>query len=97
MNIYVGNLAWKARKQDLIELFEHFGGVSRAFIVRDKRTRRSKGFGFVEMDDEDAAKAAIEALNNTVFLERAIIVNEANPRKDEEEDFDDEDTEATEA
>ena len=94
MNIYVGNLAWKARKQDLIDLFEHFGTVSRAFIVRDKRTRRSKGFGFVEMDDDDSAKAAIEALNNTVFLERAIIVNEANPRKDEdEEDFDDEDGE----
>lgn len=92
MNIYVGNLAWKARKQDLIELFEHFGSVTRAFIVRDKRTRRSKGFGFVEMDEEDSAKAAIEALNNTVFLERAIIVNEANPRKDEEEVFDDEET-----
>ena len=94
MNIYVGNLAWKARKQDLIDLFEHFGSVSRAFIVRDKRTRRSKGFGFVEMDDDDSAKAAIEALNNTVFLERAIIVNEANPRKDDdEEDFDDEESE----
>lgn len=94
MNIYVGNLAWKAKKQDLIDLFEHFGSVSRAFIVRDKRTRRSKGFGFVEMDSEDAAKAAIEALNNTVFLERAIIVNEANPRKEgEDEDFDEEETE----
>ncbi len=94
MNIYVGNLAWKAKKQDLIDLFEHFGSVSRAFIVRDKRTRRSKGFGFVEMDAEDAAKAAIEALNNTVFLERAIIVNEANPRKEgEDEDFDEEETE----
>ena len=94
MNIYVGNLAWKAKKQDLIDLLEHFGTVSRAFIVRDKRTRRSKGFGFIEMDDDDSAKAAIEALTNTVFLERAIIVNEANPRKEEdEEDFDDEDGE----
>jgi RNA recognition motif-containing protein len=90
MNIYVGNLAWKAKKQDLIDLFEHFGTVSRAFIVRDKRTRRSKGFGFVEMDDEDAAKAAIEALNNTVFLERAILVNEANPRKDGDDEVYDE-------
>lgn len=88
MNIYVGNLAWKAKKQDLAELFQHFGDVTRAFIVRDKRTRRSKGFGFVEMEDEDAAKAAIEALNNTVFMERAIVVNEAHPRKD----GDDEDT-----
>lgn len=94
MNIYVGNLAWKAKKQDLIDLFEHFGTVSRAFIVRDKRTRRSKGFGFVEMDSEEAANAAIEALNNTVFLERAIVVNEANPRKDGDDDeFDEEDSE----
>lgn len=94
MNIYVGNLAWKAKKQDLIDLFEHFGPVSRAFIVRDKRTRRSKGFGFVEMDSDDAANAAIEALNNTVFLERAIVVNEANPRKDGDDDeFDVDDTE----
>lgn len=94
MNIYVGNLAWKAKKQDLIDLFEHFGTVSRAFIVRDKRTRRSKGFGFVEMDSEDAANAAIEALNNTVFLERAIVVNEANPRKDGDDDeFEEDDSE----
>jgi RNA recognition motif-containing protein len=94
MNIYVGNLAWKAKKQDLIDLFEHFGPVTRAFIVRDKRTRRSKGFGFVEMDSEEAAKAAIEALNNTVFLERAIVVNEANPRKDGDDDeFDEDDSE----
>lgn len=93
MNIYVGNLAWKAKKQDLIELFEHFGVVTRAFIVRDKRTRRSKGFGFVEMPSDDAANAAIEALNNTVFLERAIIVNEANPRKEDIEDADQDDQE----
>lgn len=94
MNIYVGNLAWKAKKQDLIDLFEHFGTVSRAFIVRDKRTRRSKGFGFVEMDSEEAANAAIEALNNTVFLERAIVVNEANPRKDGDDDeFEEDDSE----
>lgn len=91
MNIYIGNLAWKAKKQDLIDLFENFGEVTRAFIVRDKRTRRSKGFGFVEMTSDEAALAAIEALNNTVFHERAIIVNEANPRKEDvdEEDLDD--------
>jgi RNA recognition motif-containing protein len=95
MNIYIGNLAWKARKQDLIELFEHFGQVSRAFIVRDKRTRRSKGFGFVEIENDEAALAAIEALNNTVFMERALVVNEAHPRTendDEETDEDDEES-----
>lgn len=96
MNIYVGNLAWKARKQDLTELFEHFGEVTRAFIVRDKRTRRSKGFGFVEMTNDDQALVAIETLNNTVFMERAIVVNEANPRKDDDsEDMDDPDEDET--
>lgn len=97
MNIYIGNLAWKARKQDLIELFEHFGEVTRAFIVRDKRTRRSKGFGFVEMPADENALAAIEALHNTVFLERAIVVNEANPRKEDEEDTDENETTSEEA
>lgn len=92
MNIYIGNLAWKAKKQDLIDLFENFGEVTRAFIVRDKRTRRSKGFGFVEMTSDESALAAIEALNNTVFHERAIIVNEANPRKEDLEEADQDDT-----
>jgi RNA recognition motif-containing protein len=94
MNIYIGNLAWKAKKQDLIDLFENFGEVTRAFIVRDKRTRRSKGFGFVEMTSDEAALAAIEALNNTVFHERAIIVNEANPRKEDVEDDDQDDSDS---
>jgi RNA recognition motif-containing protein len=91
MNIYIGNLAWKARKQDLIELFEHFGEVTRAFIVRDKRTRRSKGFGFVEITNDEAALAAIEALNNTVFMERALVVNEAHPRSESDDEETDED------
>jgi len=98
MNIYIGNLAWKAKKQDLIDLFENFGEVTRAFIVRDKRTRTSKGFGFVEMTSDEAALAAIEAINNTVFHERAIIVNEANPRKEdvEDDDLDESDSETYE-
>ncbi len=82
MNIYVGNLAWKVKKQDLEELFGHFGEVTRAVVVRDKATRRSKGFAFVEMSDDDAARDAISHLNNTVFHERALMVNEANPRKE---------------
>lgn len=94
MNIYIGNLAWKAKKQDLMDLFENFGEVTRAFIVRDKRTRRSKGFGFVEMTSDEAALAAIEALNNTVFHERAIIVNEANPRKEDVEDDEQDDSDS---
>lgn len=80
MDIYIGNLAWKTKRSELQELFENFGEVTKAFIVRDRKTRRSKGFGFVEMADKEAANAAIEALNNTEFLERTIIVNEAKPK-----------------
>ncbi len=94
MNIYVGNLAWKTKRKELKELFENFGEVSNAFIVRDKKTRRSRGFGFVEMTEDDEARVAIEKLNNTVFLERTIIVNEALPKEengdhDSSDDFDD--------
>lgn len=88
MNIYVGNLAWKVKKQDLEELFAHFGGVTRSFIVRDKATRRSKGYAFVEMPENDEALAAIEHLNNTVFMDRALVVNEANPRREEDNNED---------
>ena len=83
MNIYVGNLAWKTRQKELKELFENFGEVTNAFIVRDKVTRRSRGFGFVEMAEEKDARQAIEKLNNTVFLDRTIIVNEALPKDDD--------------
>ena len=89
MNIYVGNLAWKTRQKELRELFENFGEVTNAFIVRDKKTRRSRGFGFVEMAEEKDALEAIEKLNNTVFLERTIVVNEALPKNDEDNDEDD--------
>jgi RNA recognition motif-containing protein len=92
MNIYVGNLAWKTRQKELKELFENFGEVNSAFIVRDKVTRRSRGFGFVEMAEEKDALQAIEKLNNTVFLDRTIIVNEALPRDDENDDASAEDS-----
>jgi RNA recognition motif-containing protein len=84
MNIYVGNLSWKAKKSDLENLFAHFGTVSRAFIVRDKKTKRSRGFGFVEFEDDAAGKAAIESLNNTLFMERPLVVNEAKPKEEAE-------------
>jgi RNA recognition motif-containing protein len=82
MNIYVGNLSWDAKREDLEELFSHFGEVTRAFIVRDKKTRKSRGFGFVELADEKAAKDAIEKLNNTMFMDRVLVVNEAKPKND---------------
>lgn len=84
MNIYVGNLAWKANNQELKELFEHFGAVDKAVIIRDRKTKRSRGFGFVEMPDDGEAQAAIDNLNNTVFMERTIVVNEAKPRNNED-------------
>lgn len=86
MNIYVGNLSWKAKKGDLENLFAHFGEVNRAFIVRDKKTKRSRGFGFVEFIEDSAGKAAIEHLNNTLFMERVLVVNEAKPKEEEEEE-----------
>ncbi|MFK4753837.1 MULTISPECIES: RNA recognition motif domain-containing protein [Oceanospirillaceae] len=82
MNIYVGNLPYSATKEDLSELFSGFGAVGRATVVMDRETNRSKGFGFVEMADDAAATAAIEALNNTDLHGRALRVNEAKPRED---------------
>ena len=85
MNIYVGNLSWKAKKGDLEHLFAHFGEINRAFIVRDKKTKRSRGFGFVEFVNDEAGKAAIENLNSTLFMDRVLVVNEAKPKEEESE------------
>ncbi|MCA1802023.1 MAG: RNA-binding protein [Rhodothermaceae bacterium] len=84
MNIYVGNLAWKTTDQDLEELFRNFGEVDKAFVIRDRNTKRSKGFGFIEMADESAAKAAIDSLNNTIYMDRTLVVNEAKPKEEDE-------------
>ncbi len=80
MNIYVGNLSWNMTNEDLNTLFTPFGEVISAKIVTDKfKNDRSKGFGFVEMSDEDG-KAAIDALNETEHDGRKIVVNESQPR-----------------
>lgn len=80
MNIYVGNLAYSAKDQDLEELFSAFGEVSSARVIADRYSGRSKGFGFVEMtSDEDATKAMSEVDGNE-FMGRQIKVNEARPR-----------------
>ena len=80
MNIYVGNLSWNMTNEDLNTLFTPFGEVISAKIVTDKfKNDRSKGFGFVEMSDEDG-KAAIDALNDTEIDGRKIVVNESQPR-----------------
>ncbi|MCF3109667.1 RNA-binding protein [Niabella sp. CC-SYL272] len=81
MNIYVGNLSWNLKDQDLQNLFAPYGEVTSAKIVSDKFTNRSKGFGFVEMAGDDEAKAAIEALNGTEVDGRNIVVNESRPKE----------------
>ena len=80
MNIYVGNLSWNLKDQDLSNLFAAHGEVSSAKIVTDKFTGRSKGFGFVEMPNDDQAQAAIAAMNGSEVDGRNIVVNESRPK-----------------
>ena len=80
MNIYVGNLAYKTGDQELRELFSQHGEVSSARVISDRDTGRSKGFGFVEMPDDAAASAAIEAIHEQEFMGRNLRVNEAQPK-----------------
>jgi RNA recognition motif-containing protein len=82
MNIYVGNLSWNLKDQDLSNLFAQHGEVASAKIVTDKFTGRSKGFGFVEMPNDDQAQAAIAALNGTDVDGRNIVVNESRPKQE---------------
>ncbi|MEN9686546.1 MAG: hypothetical protein RLZZ28_2332 [Bacteroidota bacterium] len=85
MNIYVGNLNWNMSSEDLQNLFAPYGEVTSAKIVTDKfNNDRSKGFGFVEMADDEAARAAIAALHDTDVLGRKIVVNESTPRPEGE-------------
>ena len=80
MNIYVGNLSFRATDDSLRELFAQFGEVTSAKIMMDKMSGRSKGFGFVGMPDDAAANAAIAELNDKEFMERNLKVNEARPK-----------------
>ncbi len=79
MNIYVANISFRAREQELKELFQKFGEVSSVKIVTDRETGRSRGFGFVEMPNDSEAKQAIAQLNGSEFSERNLVVNEARP------------------
>ncbi len=81
MNIYVGNLSWTMTEQDLADLFTPFGEVVSSKIVTDKfNGNRSKGFGFVEMSDDEAGRTAISQLNESDIMGRKIVVNELQPR-----------------
>ena len=81
MKIYVGNLDYKVNENDLQGIFEEYGTVSSTNIITDKYSGRSKGFGFVTMENTDEAEKAIKELNGATFENREIVVNEARPRK----------------
>ncbi len=80
--LYVGNLAYSVRDQDLNDAFSQFGAVSSAKVMMDRETGRSKGFGFVEMGSDAEAQAAINGLNGQPVAGRAVVVNEARPREE---------------
>ncbi len=80
MNIYVGNLAFKASEDDIRTAFGAFGQVSSVAIIMDQATGKSRGFGFVEMPNSTEAQTAIAALNGKDLLGRPLTVNEARPR-----------------
>ncbi|HEY3430293.1 MAG TPA: RNA-binding protein [Cyclobacteriaceae bacterium] len=82
MNIYVANIPFKATEDELKGLFEEYGEVSSTKIILDKFTQRSRGFGFIEMSDDAAARQAINSLNGADFMGKNLVVNEARPKTD---------------
>ena len=81
LNIYCGNIAYSTSEDDLRDLFGRYGEVTAVRVITDRDTGRSKGFGFVEMSDDDQAKEAIQALDGNDFMGRDLRVNEARPRE----------------
>ncbi|HSC24626.1 MAG TPA: RNA-binding protein [Candidatus Babeliales bacterium] len=81
MNIYVGNLPYSATENSMRDLFEGYGTVTTSKIVTDKFTGSSRGFGFIEMPNDDEAQKAIDELNGKEFEGRKIVVNESRPRE----------------
>lgn len=81
MNIYVGNLSFKVSDPELMEVFEKFGDVTSAKVIKDRETGRSKGFGFVEIENEAAAQTAIDTLDGTEINGRTVKVNKARPKE----------------
>jgi RNA recognition motif-containing protein len=82
MNIYVGNVDFKATEEQLSDLFAEYGEVTSVKIVSDRISGRSKGYGFVEMANHEEGKAAVEALNGYALNTREISVSEARPREE---------------
>jgi len=82
LRIYVGSLSYQTTEQELADLFGQVGQVVSATVITDRDSGRSKGFGFVEMSNDDEARKAIDQLNGTVLGSRQIVVNEARERRD---------------
>jgi len=82
MNIYVGNLDFKVDEEDLKGIFEEYGTVNEVKIITDRDTGRSKGFGFVTIDDLSAGKQAISKLNGATLENREMVVNEAREKRE---------------
>lgn len=80
MNLYVGNLSWTMTEDDLRNLFEQYGTVNSLKIVKDRETGRSKGFGFVEMENDTEAQNALSSLYDKELMGRKIVINEAQER-----------------
>ncbi|WP_080905315.1 RNA-binding protein [Parabacteroides sp. Marseille-P3160] len=81
MNIYIGNLNYRVREEDLRQVMEEYGAVDSVKIIKDRETGRSKGFAFVEMPDSAEGSKAIEELNEAEYEGRQMVVKEALPRK----------------
>lgn len=84
MRIYVGSLPYETTSQDLIDLFGQVGQVVSATVITDRDSGRSKGFGFVEMSNDQEARNAIDQLNGSSLGERTIVVNEARDRREQQ-------------
>ena len=85
MNIYVGNLPYSVDSRELREAFEAYGAVSSAEVIFDRRTKRSRGYGFVEMDNDQDARSAINALNGSDYQGRELRVDESKPKSEKTE------------
>jgi len=81
MNIYIANLNYKIQDDELRQVFEEYGEVSSAKVIKDHETGRSRGFGFVEMPDDEEAQNAIDNLHETDLKGKKLIVNKARPRQ----------------
>lgn len=83
MNIYVGNLSYRVKEEELKEIFSEYGEVTSVKIITDKYSGRSKGFAFVEMGNDDEAKNAIKELNGSEIDNREVVVDEARPKRED--------------